>query len=427
MAARRMGLARARKAAGYSQESLAAALHVDRSTVVRWEAGRSEPWPYLWPKLATLLGVFRTELSRLVTGHEQPAVPARPRPPMFGGTLVRRAAQVSEEPRAIPGNNLLDVFDQTRLLVDQTLSTGLASPLRLDLIEERVAEHLYSYTHVAPLAVLHRLAPDFLEVQSLAAQRQPAVVQSRLSEATALLSLLTADALMKLGQIERARYWYGTARLAADDTLNAELRASVRAQQAMLPYYYGQVEQTVRLAREAQALVQTAPCHPAALAAAAEARALARLGRADDAEHAMRRAQQLMDVLGDQDEDIAFQFTEKRLLLYLSGTLTYMGQLGRARRVQEQALARYRADAKIIIDPALIQLDQAVGEAAGGDSDDACQLTTAVLEELPAEHRTHIILTRARDVVRAIPSSRQRRPLATELRELVRGQEIASP
>jgi tetratricopeptide (TPR) repeat protein len=266
-----------------------------------------------------------------------------------------------------------------------------------------------------------------LEVQALAAQRQPAVVQSRLSEATALLSLLSADALMKLGEVERARYWYGTARLAADDTLNVELRASVRAQQAMLPYYYGQVEQTVRLAREAQALVQGVPCHPAALAAAAEARALARLGRRDDAEQAMRRAQSLLDVLDGQDEDVAFRFTEKRLLLYLSGTLTYLGQRDRARRVQEQALARYSHEPSILIDPALIQLDQAVGEAAGGDSDGACQLATTVIQQLPAEHRTRIVLTRARDVVRAAPSANRRRPLVSELRELVRSQEAISP
>jgi transcriptional regulator with XRE-family HTH domain len=413
MAARRGGFARARKAAGYTQESLAAALHVDRSTVVRWEGGQSEPWPYLWPKLAKLLSVTPVELSRLLAGDEQPAVSPR-----------QQRSTSPDEPEY-----LLDVLDRTRRLVDHTLTTGLASHTRLDLIEEGVTEHLHTYTRTPPLAVLQRLNPDFLEVQSLAVQRQPAVVQYRLSEATARLSLLSADALMKLGEIERARYWYGTARLAADDTLNIELRASVRAQQAMLPYYYGHVEHAVRLAREAQALVPAIPCHPAALAAAAEARALARLGRADNAEQAMHRAQRLMDALGgqDEDEDIAFEFTEKRLLLYLSGTLTYLGQFSRARRVQEQALARYRADAKVVIDPALIKLDQAVGEAAHGDSDDACQLAMTVLEELPAEHRTRIILTRARDVARAIPSGRQRRPIVGELHELVSSQETASP
>jgi DNA-binding XRE family transcriptional regulator len=42
--------------AGHTQESLAAALHVDRSTVIRCEAGDQVPLPYLRPKSARLLG-----------------------------------------------------------------------------------------------------------------------------------------------------------------------------------------------------------------------------------------------------------------------------------------------------------------------------------------------------------------------------------
>lgn len=191
----------------------------------------------------------------------------------------------------------------------------------------------------------------------------------------------------------------------------------------MLPYYYGQVEHTVRLAREAQALVPSTVCHPAALAAAAEARALARLGNAAAAEQAMRRAEQLLDVLGDQHEDVAFRFTHKRLLLYKSGTLTYLRQRDRAHRVQEQALAQYHREPTILIDPALIQFDHAVGEAVHGNCDEACQLAATVFEQLPAKHRTRIVLTRARDVVRAISSDKRHRPLVGELSELVSSHE----
>jgi transcriptional regulator with XRE-family HTH domain len=63
---RRVALAGVRKAAGHTQESLAAALHVDRSTVIRWEAGDQAPLPYLRPKLARLLGQSPEQLRELI-------------------------------------------------------------------------------------------------------------------------------------------------------------------------------------------------------------------------------------------------------------------------------------------------------------------------------------------------------------------------
>jgi transcriptional regulator with XRE-family HTH domain len=52
MALRRQCLAERRKALGYSQESFAEQMNVDRSTVARWERGESGPQPYIRPKLA---------------------------------------------------------------------------------------------------------------------------------------------------------------------------------------------------------------------------------------------------------------------------------------------------------------------------------------------------------------------------------------
>jgi DNA-binding XRE family transcriptional regulator len=84
--AKREQLARTRKTAGYTQESFAEALGVDRSTVVRWEAGDHEPLPYVRPKMARLLAVSRDELSELL----------RPRSSVHVGEVV--PAVVSGEP-----------------------------------------------------------------------------------------------------------------------------------------------------------------------------------------------------------------------------------------------------------------------------------------------------------------------------------------
>src|SRR3954469_21725359 len=66
MGGRRHGLIRARKAAYYTQESLAYELDLNPGTVGDWERGRSEPLPYKRPKLAKLLGVSREQLEELL-------------------------------------------------------------------------------------------------------------------------------------------------------------------------------------------------------------------------------------------------------------------------------------------------------------------------------------------------------------------------
>jgi tetratricopeptide (TPR) repeat protein/transcriptional regulator with XRE-family HTH domain len=78
-AGRRERLARRRKALGLTQEDLAGLLGVERSTVVRWELGETEPLPWMRPKLAKVLQVSPDGLGELlagaVPGGAQPVVP----------------------------------------------------------------------------------------------------------------------------------------------------------------------------------------------------------------------------------------------------------------------------------------------------------------------------------------------------------------
>jgi transcriptional regulator with XRE-family HTH domain len=65
---RRRYLPQRRKALGLTQEALADMLGVERSTVVRWERGETEPVPRIRPKLATALGVSADRLNALLAG-----------------------------------------------------------------------------------------------------------------------------------------------------------------------------------------------------------------------------------------------------------------------------------------------------------------------------------------------------------------------
>lgn len=66
MALRRQGLSQRRRAVGLTQEALAERLGVERSTVVRWEAGDTEPLPSIRPHMAYALEVSIDQLAELL-------------------------------------------------------------------------------------------------------------------------------------------------------------------------------------------------------------------------------------------------------------------------------------------------------------------------------------------------------------------------
>jgi transcriptional regulator with XRE-family HTH domain len=111
VAKRRRKLAATRKAAGYTQEGLAEALHVDVSTVQRWEAGSTRPWPYLWPKLGRLVGLSREELRELFKEDEERSSPPVSQLPVQPDTSTASfvwsigPARTSSRPLALPQNH----------------------------------------------------------------------------------------------------------------------------------------------------------------------------------------------------------------------------------------------------------------------------------------------------------------------------------
>jgi hypothetical protein len=77
-----------------------------------------------------------------------------------------------------------------------------------------------------------------------------------------LLSTLIADELMVLGNVGQSTAWHATARFAADQTNDIALRADVRTFAALVPLYYGDPNQAVNLARQAQTIAATTDCGP---------------------------------------------------------------------------------------------------------------------------------------------------------------------
>lgn len=96
MAERRQRLVQRRKAAGLSQEALASLLTVERSTVVRWESGETDPQPWVRPNLAQALRVSLETLEDLLAaGPAAKPGPGRDSLPGPGSLAASAGAQAS--------------------------------------------------------------------------------------------------------------------------------------------------------------------------------------------------------------------------------------------------------------------------------------------------------------------------------------------
>ncbi|MFK0047880.1 helix-turn-helix domain-containing protein [Streptomyces sp. NPDC090741] len=390
-------------------------LRADGDQLGHWENGRHEPRPATLALLCEYYGGCTPEdLGFENAGAAVPTPGASP-VVLVGRTLPSPTASRTE----FAADSLEQQVDAARRSVDRTLAAGTVSSNQLDMLDEQVLWAREQYVYTAPEPMIKVLLDQLAEVEDLAGQRQPAAVQVRLSELTAMLATLVADALMKLGHLPRSRSWYATARNAADDSGNTELRARVRAQAAMLPFYYGPLEAAVALAREARIISRGRPSATAAFASAAEARALAKLGDTEGAEAALRYAATAFEQSGaggPADND-AFGFPERRFRLYESGTLTALGHTSKARRVQEAAVRLYPS--RTGIDPALLSLESALCLAHERSPSEACQLAGVTLLRIAPEHRTPIVEERAREVIGALPPGAEASRAARELREIL--------
>ncbi|WP_424638133.1 XRE family transcriptional regulator [Embleya sp. AB8] len=379
-----------------------------------WPIGGRRPSLHV---LKILAMTYETTVERLVDIDDRRAMDESER--LLLGDLTRPLSAEEQTPSRLvlpttPVPALFDI-DAARQALDRTLGTTSVSYAQLDLLDERMEEHRRRYMFTPPQRMLGSLLGDTSEIRSIAAERQPARVQMRLSEALAKLAFLIADALMKLGDIRRSRAWYDTARTAAEDSGNAELRARTAVQAAMLFYYFGSPGQAAQLAREARSIIGPTPTPTACLAAAAEARAAARIGDQDVARSALREARTLFERTERTRDDDAFGFPERRLLFYISGTLVYLDQPTEALEVQHRALMLYPDTAGI--DPTLIRLEQAIGMARRHDYTDACHLALDALARVPDGHRTVIVDHRARDVLDSLPATVGRERVVTKFRE----------
>jgi hypothetical protein len=143
------------------------------------------------------------------------------------------------------------------------------------------------------------------------------------------------------------------------------------------------------------------------MAPVVEARALAMLSGGeskkevvDQAKRALARARSAFSHMKTEDqEDVAFGYTERQLYFYQGDVLTKLGQTIEAEVVLGQALTKYEDH---ILDQTLIRLDQAQCRLLDGDLTEAVAIGTRALSLVSDEHLTELIVRPAMMLEQAI-------------------------
>lgn len=289
---------------------------------------------------------------------------------------------------------LVQRAEHLRAAVNQAMD-GVATDRDSDAWE-RVA---FDYAHEVGVLPAAELLPELLaDIDELKELLRAATdgVRSRLTHSAAQLAALTAITLTNLGDMRGARRWWRTAARAADESGDYLAASLIRGRQAVFSLYEDRpTGSALDLAEEAIAIGRAAPCAGVASGYAAKAQALAKTGRHADAAAALHELEELVERLPDhvsQDQASQWGWSAQRLHHVASHVYTFAGNLEKAGRAQDQALALYPAGN--YQGRAQVELHRAGCLMRAGDVDAGARHTIHILQGLPAEHADDGLLRR---------------------------------
>jgi DNA-binding XRE family transcriptional regulator len=311
---RRAALVGARKAAGYTQEGLAAELHVDRSTVVRWEAGDHAPLPYLWPQLARLLGQSPEQLRELIGD---------------GSDIRSEADATSVDSQDRVCRELLHLLTLVEALVAAPDTGDQVDPLghspdnsgRLDgisvdecgILNENLWRVFVLSKAKGAVLPMVRSQLDVLTV-GLSQSRVPSG-HRRLCELVSELLQLAGEIFFDANKYTDAAHCYTLAATASKEAGTFDLWACAMARHAFIGMYERQFKKTesmlelaARLARRGDPSLSTRYW-----VSAVQAQVFAGLGKLDACQRALDVAEQVQELTGDVSNGGWLRFDSSRL------------------------------------------------------------------------------------------------------------------
>ncbi len=390
---RRSRLAHRRAAVGLSQERLAEVLGVDRSTVVRWERGDTQPQPWSRPRLARALQISIDELADLLAGA------------------------AAEGDRVVSDDGYSDAVE----LANRVAASDVSGET-LRLLEEAADRYAIAYAITPPAELLPTVRQHLDHLTGLVPARKTLVQQRRLLVAGGWLSLLGATLHVDLGQDTAARTRLATAGQLAAHAGHAELRAWCLETWAWRVLTDGDFRQAAAVSRRAQEL---APAGGSARiqATAQEGRALARMGDRPGTVAVLERLHRLVSGLERPARpEHHYRYDPAKAASYTATTLAWVGDPaaeGCARdvvRELESAADGVRRPRRVVA----AKLDLGLALLSAGKPDESA---TVALEAIGSGRIVPSNHWRVAEIVRGVAAADagQARPLTDAYRALVTG------
>ena len=227
---RRQSLAERRKVVGLSQERLAEAVAVDRTTIARWERGECDPLPWHRPALAKALNLSVEKLAELLS--DKPATVLAPgEPTTVDGSVFGYDAEEEDVRRrtflkafAAAGTSGALAATGIESLRHELVTAIGGEPADLADWEAITWEYGRTFAVTPPPVLLEDLALDLLLARERLRGLRDMSSRADLLRVIARLAVLMAHTLGNLGNARASFRWWRVAQGSATEAADNEVR-----------------------------------------------------------------------------------------------------------------------------------------------------------------------------------------------------------
>ncbi|WP_263168960.1 helix-turn-helix domain-containing protein [Streptomyces sp. SCSIO ZS0520] len=402
MATRRESFVKRRRALGFSQESLADAVGVDRSTVGRWETGETEPQPLHRPGLCRELRVSAAQLESMI------AIPAELTPPhAVPATLSKSVRSECDDE--------IEAFELARRVVASDVGNETLS--RLEGVFHDLAT---KYSSSPPEDLIERVRRYSGYVRQLLDAKKTLAEHRRLLVLGGWFSLLGATLHIDLDQEDAAAARLRTAMTLAQHAGHSEIQAWCLETDAWRVLTNGGYLRAAELSKAAQALAPKGSSVEIQ-ATAQEGRAYARLGAPKETYDAIGRVHDLVCPMRfPEHPQHHYQYDPAKSVSYTATTLAWVGDPA-AEGYAREVISRLAPSGDVSRWPrrvASANIDLALSLIASDRLDEACSAAqNAILSGrvVPSNHwRALEIVRKTED--RGISNARELREAYEDMR-----------